>query len=104
VFERELASHKLRFITQRMVPIVYKGAKLDACFRIDLVVEDLVVVEVKSVVRLDTVHEAQALTYMKLIGCPAGLLINFNVARLMDGVKRLINPRAGTREGTEETV
>jgi GxxExxY protein len=70
----------------------YKGIALDAKYRIDLLVEDLVVVELKSVDRLLPVDQAQVLTYMGLTGCPAGLLINFNVAKLIDGVKRLINP------------
>ncbi len=58
----------------------------------DLIVEDVVVVETKAVTALLKVHEAQVLTYMKLTDCPAGLLINFNVPRLMDGVKRLLLP------------
>ena len=91
----ELASHGLRFVAQRSVPIIYKGTPLEAAYRIDLIVEDLVVVEVKSVAGLAPVHEAQLLTYLQLTGCPAGLLINFNVPRLMDGVRRLINPRVG---------
>ena len=102
----ELAARKLRFVTQRAIPIVYKGMTLDAGYRVDLIVEDLVVVELKSAATLLPVHQAQVLTYMGLTGCPAGLLINFNVPRLMDGVKRLINPRAPRRdetEGTEET-
>ena len=61
-------------------------------------------VEVKSVATLTPVFEAQILTYMHLTCCPAGLLINFNVPRLMDGVKRLINPRAARTEKTERTV
>ena len=73
---------------------VYKGTPLDASYRIDLIVEELVVVELKSVSALLSVHQAQVLTYLKIAECPAGLLINFNVPRLMDGVKRLINPRA----------
>ena len=73
--------------------IVYKGIHLDAGYRLDLIVEDLVVVEIKSVGTLLPVHEAQVLTYMKLTACPAGLLINFNVPKLMDGVKRLVLPR-----------
>jgi len=75
---------------------VYKGTALDAMYRIDLLVEDLVVVELKSVERLLPVHQAQVLTYLGLTGCPAGLLINFNVPKLIDGVKRLINARAET--------
>jgi GxxExxY protein len=87
----ELGSRKFRFSTQRVVPIVYKNTTLDTCYRVDLVVEDLVIVEAKSVAELLPVYHAQTLTYMRLTGCPAGLLINFNVPRLMDGVKRLIN-------------
>jgi len=64
---------------------------------VDLIVEDLVVIEVKSVATLLPVHQAQSLTYMQLTNCPVGLLINFNVARLMDRVKRLINPRSSKR-------
>ena len=80
-------------MTERAVPIVYKGIALDTKYRIDLIVEDAVIVEVKAVEQLLQVHQAQVLTYMRLTGCPAGLLINFNVAKLIDGVKRLINPR-----------
>ena len=69
-----------------------KGMELDAKYRIDLLVEDLVVVELKAVDCVLPVHQAQVLTYMRLLGCPAGLLINFNVPKLIDGVKRLINP------------
>jgi GxxExxY protein len=90
----ELTSRNLRFGVQRPVPIVYKDLRLDTSYRIDLIVENLVVVEVKAVAALAPIHEAQALTYMRLTGCPAGLLINFNVPRLVDGVQRLINPRA----------
>jgi GxxExxY protein len=86
----ELAVRKLRWITQLAVPVVYKGMTLDARYRIDLVVEDLVVVELKSVDRLPPVHAAQVLTYLRLTNCPAGLLINFNAAKLSDGLKRLI--------------
>ncbi len=93
----ELTARQLRFVTQRTVPIVYKGMALNTTYRIDLLVEDLVVVEVKSVDRLLPVHQAQVLTYLGLTDCPAGLLINFNVPKLIDGVKRLINPRARAR-------
>ena len=90
----ELAARSLRFVAERAVPIVYKGSELDAHYHIDLVVEELVVVEIKSVDGLLPVHEAQALTYMRLTSSPAGLLINFNVPKLVDGVRRLINPSA----------
>ena len=95
----ELRARNVKFVAQRAVPIVYKGMALDASYRIDLIVEDLVVVEVKSVALLLPVFEAQLLTYLHLTRCPAGLLINFNVPRLMDGVKRLLNPTA--RKTTE---
>ena len=88
----ELSTPSLKFVAQRTVPILYKGMELDANYRIDLLVENLVVVEVKSLDRVLGVHEAQILTYMRLTGSPAGLLINFNVAKLIDGVKRLMNP------------
>jgi GxxExxY protein len=93
----ELSARKLRFVAQRSVPIVYKGITFEGCYRVDLIVEDLVVVELKSAAALLPVHQAQLLTYMGLTDCPAGLLINFNVPRLMEGVKRLINPRAPNR-------
>ena len=89
----ELSARQLRFEAERRVPIVYKHVPLDVSYRVDLIVEGLVLVEVKTVATLLSVHEAQALTYMALTGCPAGLLINFNVARLTEGVKRLLNPR-----------
>ena len=95
----ELAARKMRFVTQRAVPLVYKGMILESAYRIDLIVEDLVVVEIKSIERLLPVHQAQVLTYMGLTGCPAGLLINFNVPRLVDGVKRLINARVARDAG-----
>ena len=99
-FERELVAHNLRFVVHRSIPVVYKGTPLDARYCVDLIVEDLVVVEIKSVGALIPVHEAQTLTYMQLTGCPVGLLINFNVPRLMDGVRRLLNPRAERASGT----
>jgi GxxExxY protein len=89
----ELGARKLRFVTQRSIPIVYKGTALDTCYRVDLIVEELVVVEAKAVVEMAPVYQSQTLTYMHLTGCPAGLLINFNVPRLMDGVKRLISTK-----------
>ncbi len=88
----ELSVRKLRFVSQRAIPIAYKGMQLDTSYRVDLIVEDVVVVETKSVASLLAVHRAQVLTYMKLTDCPAGLLINFNVPRLMDGVLRLLLP------------
>ena len=95
----ELTERKQRFVEQHSIPVVYKGMKLNAHYRADLIVEDLVVVEVKAVAALLPIFHAQTLTYLHLAECPAGLIINFNVPRLMDGVKRVINPRATTGIG-----
>lgn len=86
----ELHARNLRYVSQRGIPLVYKGIHLDETYRVDLIVEDVVVVEVKSVAATLPVHHAQTLTYMRLTNCPAGLVVNFNVPRLMDGVKRLL--------------
>ena len=89
--EYELAARRLRFVTQQPLPLVYKEMVLNATYRLDLVVEDTVVVEVTSVAKLEAVHDAQVLTYLNLSGRPVGLLINFNVEKLVLGVRRLIN-------------
>ena len=89
--QHELTSQKLRFVTQRAVPVTYKEKVLCASYRIDLIVEDTVVVEIKSVDRVLPVHEAQTLTYLQLTECPVALLINFNVPLLVEGVHRLVN-------------
>jgi GxxExxY protein len=76
---------------QKPLPLIYKDVRLDAGYRLDLLVENKVVVEIKSVEHLHDVHMAQVLTYLKLSKCKIGLLINFNVKSLKDGIKRLIN-------------
>jgi GxxExxY protein len=78
-------------VTQLALPVVYRGVKLDAGYRIDLLVEDLVLVEIKSVDAISPVHHAQVITYLKLSGKSIGLLINFNVVHLKDGIKRFVN-------------
>lgn len=87
----ELAQQQWEVERQKVLPVVYKGIQLDEGYRIDLLVARKVVVEIKSVNGLLPIHEAQLLTYLKLTGLRVGLLINFNVPRLVDGVKRLIN-------------
>ena len=100
----ELSARKLRFATQRQLPLIYKGIVLDTSYRLDFVVEDLVIVEVKSVAALLPVHEAQVLTYLNLSGHPAGLLMNFNVEKLVMGVRRLLNRSVmSARRGPEGT-
>ena len=86
----ELSTAGLKVQRQVDVPVVYKEMKLDCGFRIDLLVEKQLVVELKSVESLLPLHEAQLLTYLKLTGCKVGLLINFNVRLLKNGIKRLV--------------
>jgi GxxExxY protein len=86
----EFSKSGLRFERQKPMPLVYESVKLDCGYRVDLLIEGLIIVEVKSVEALTDVHTAQVLTYLKLSGCKFGLLINFHVAHLRDGVKRLI--------------
>jgi GxxExxY protein len=87
----ELSIAGLKFERERPLPVAYKAVKLDVGYRMDLVVEDLVVVELKNVERLAPVHSAQLLTYLKLANLPLGLLINFNVPFLAQGIKRIAN-------------
>jgi GxxExxY protein len=86
----ELTAEGLRHETQKERPIDYKGLKLDAGYRIDLIVENGLIVELKSVENILPIHEAQLLTYMKLSGMKVGLLINFNVLKLKEGIKRFV--------------
>ncbi len=86
----ELRRAGLRAETQVGLPVVYEGVKLDLGYRIDLLIDDLVVVEIKAVDALAPIHDAQLLSYMKLSGKPLGLLINFNVVHLKDGIKRMV--------------
>jgi GxxExxY protein len=88
----ELREEKLTFESGRVVPLTYRGIPLKARFYIDLVVEDSVAVELKAVETLAQVHSRQVLTQLTLSGLPVGLLLNFDVTRMVDGVKRLINP------------
>jgi len=87
---RELAVRSIPFERQRPLPVEYKGTRLDCGYRIDLVVAGTVVVEIKSVSNLEPIHDAQMLTYLKLGGWKLGLLINFNVPVLKDGIQRRI--------------
>ena len=84
----ELAMQRIPLQTQVPIPIEYKGVRLDCGYRIDLLIADKVIVELKCVERMTGVHEAQILTYMRLAKVEIGLLINFNVRRLVDGIKR----------------
>jgi GxxExxY protein len=86
---RELVVQGLAFERQRVIPLTYKGAVLDCGYRIDLVVGDCVLVELKTVDVLLPIHAAQVITYLKLSALPVGLLVNFNVPALRNGLRRL---------------
>jgi GxxExxY protein len=86
---RELTLQRVPFERQRQLPVEYKGLRLECGYRLDLVVADTVVVELKTVEALLPVHEAQLLTYLRLGGWKAGLLLNFNVPVLKQGIRRL---------------
>jgi len=88
---KELSLRGIKFQKQVSLPVNYKGEKLDVDYRIDLLVENEIIVELKSVEQMIPVYEAQLLTYLKLADKKLGLLINFNVPRLVDGFKRMLN-------------
>ncbi len=87
----ELTQLGLEIERQKPLPLVYKNVKLDCGYRLDLVVENKVVVEIKAAQELISIHEAQLLSYLKLSGCKVGLLINFNVSMLKHGIHRMVN-------------
>jgi GxxExxY protein len=86
----ELNLRGLSFEIEKSLPVIYKGLRLDQGYRVDLVVAGRVVVELKAVPQIQSIHEAQLLTYLKLSGIRVGLLINFNTKRLKDGIRRFV--------------
>ena len=86
----ELRLMKMTFENQMSLPLIYKGERVGDDLRLDLIVQHKVVVELKAVAQLEAIHEAQLLTYMKLTKCRVGLLINFNVPVLTQGIKRMV--------------
>jgi GxxExxY protein len=87
----ELAERGLKVEQQKPIPVIYKKIKLDCGYRMDLLVENSVIVEIKSVDRLAPIHKAQLLSYLRLSGLKVGLLLNFNVKFLKDGICRIVN-------------
>ena len=87
---QELIETNIQVERQKKLPIIYKGIKLDTDYRIDLLIDKRLIIELKSVEALQPVHSAQILTYMKLSNLKYGLLLNFNVPRLKNGIKRFI--------------
>ncbi len=86
----ELKKTNLKIEVQKALPIIYEGNQLNTGYRVDILVENLVIIELKAVEVVHRVHHAQVLTYMKLSNCRVGLIINFNVALLKLGIKRFI--------------
>jgi len=89
--KHELTKRGLKVLSQVTLPVIYDGVKIDVGYRIDLLVEDAVIVELKAVERLTPLNEAQLISYLKLSGRKLGLLINFNVEHLKNGIKRIAN-------------
>jgi len=87
----ELASHGIDFVRQEPLPVRYKSMVLDCAYRLDIVIEDCIVLELKSVERLQPIHEAQLLTYLRLAQKRLGILLNFNVPLMKHGIKRIVN-------------
>lgn len=87
----ELKKSGLRVEKEKPLPVIYEEVELDCGYRLDFLVENRVIVELKSVEALNEIHLAQMLTYLKLAECEVGLLINFNVTQLVKGIKRVIN-------------
>jgi len=88
---RELTLQDVLFERQKPLPVTYKGIYLDCGYRLDILVEKLVIVELKTVEHIEPIHEAQLLTYLKLSNLWLGLLINFNVPVLKEGIRRIVN-------------
>lgn len=86
----ELKLNGINYEAETAVPVNYKGCMLDCGYRVDLLVDNRLIIELKSVEKVSPIHKAQILTYMKLASIPTGLLINFNVKRLVDGVERFM--------------
>lgn len=87
----ELQKAGIDLVAESALPIEYDGVRLDIGYRVDLLVERQLVVEVKAVAKLLPIHDAQVLSYLKLSGCPVGLLLNFHSYRLRDGIRRFVN-------------
>ena len=86
----ELSQRGIPFDRQKPLPVVYRGLKLECGYRADFLVDGRVIVELKAVDALAPIHDAIVLTYLRMSGCKVGLLLNFNVAALRDGIKRLV--------------
>lgn len=87
----ELEKLGLKFQRQKIIPVLYKGNKLEKGFRVDILVEDSIIVEIKAVNAILPIHEAQVISYLKMSNLWLGIIVNFNVTRLKEGIKRIVN-------------
>jgi GxxExxY protein len=87
----ELRLRKISFVDEKPLPLVYKGEKIDCGYRMDIVVENAIIIELKSCEKLEPIHKAQLLTYLKLSDLKLGLLLNFNVPLMRGGIVRVVN-------------
>jgi GxxExxY protein len=94
----ELAQAGLKVEQEKPLPVTYRDVQLDCAYRLDLLVQGAVIVEIKVVDQLAPIHTAQLLSYLKLSGCKVGLLINFHVQKLTDGIRRIVNGFPGFPE------
>ena len=92
--EFELRERHLSVETKKAVPLTYNGFHLDAIYWLDILVNGLVIVELKAVESLAPIHRAQLVTYLRLTNCPVGLLLNFNVTAMKEGIQRVVNTEA----------
>ena len=87
----ELKKRRLAVASQVILPVIYDGVKIDVGYRVDVKVAERVIVEIKAVEKLLPIHQAQLLTYLKLADCKLGLILNFNVLHMKDGITRMVN-------------
>lgn len=87
----ELELRRIKFERQKALPIHYKGKRLDCGYRLDIVIDNKIITELKSIEKIEPIHKAQLLSYLKLSGQKLGLLLNFNVSVMKDGIVRLVN-------------
>ena len=87
----EFISRNFSFDRQKSLPLIYKGKKLDCGYRLDMVVENAIILELKSCEKIEPIHKAQLLTYLKLSGLHLGLILNFNTTLMRDGIVRIVN-------------
>jgi GxxExxY protein len=99
----EITKSGLRVERQKPMPLVYDNVRIECSYRADLLVEGMVILELKAVERLDPIHSSQLYTYLKLSDCPVGLIINFNVLLLKDGIKRINNQFSTSTRGSPES-